>query len=39
MGQNTFRKFDAEAYVRTVETLALEEVGGREGLRRDSRLT
>jgi hypothetical protein len=30
MGQNTFRKFDAEAYVRTVETLALEEVGDRE---------
>jgi hypothetical protein len=27
MGQNTFKKFDADAYVRTVETLALEEVG------------
>jgi deoxyribodipyrimidine photo-lyase len=34
MGQNTLRKFDADAYVRTVETLALEEEG-RGGLRRE----
>jgi hypothetical protein len=33
MGQNTLRKFDADAYVQTVETLALEEEG-REDLRR-----
>lgn len=28
MGQNTLKKFDADAYVRTVERLAAEEVGG-----------
>jgi deoxyribodipyrimidine photo-lyase len=35
MGQNTFRKFDADAYVRTVETLAFEEARGRRDLRRE----
>ena len=35
MGQNTFKKFDADAYVRTVETLALEEAGERRDLRRE----
>ncbi len=29
MGANSLRKFDADAYVRTVETLALEEAGER----------
>jgi deoxyribodipyrimidine photo-lyase len=35
MGQNSFRKFDAGAYVRTVETLALEETAGTRSLRRE----
>jgi deoxyribodipyrimidine photo-lyase len=33
MGQNTLRKFNADAYVRTVEALAAEEAGARSGFR------
>jgi len=33
MGQNTLRKFNADAYVRTVEALAAEEAGARSGFK------